>query len=100
MQSDQDSAYSSARILGIPKDRLCLARPKSLVGQQAADIAKVPEWVGHVTIATTRVYDRHKTKPEDSPALKIRFGVPQSKGSGILDLDTVVLQLNFCTTAI
>ena len=31
-----------------------------------ADIAKVQEWLGHANIATTRIYDRRKTRPEDS----------------------------------
>jgi integrase/recombinase XerD len=30
-----------------------------------ADIAKVQEWLGHANIATTRLYDRRKTRPED-----------------------------------
>ncbi len=29
-----------------------------------ADIAKVQEWLGHANIATTRLYDRRKTRPE------------------------------------
>jgi integrase len=32
-----------------------------------ADIAKVQEWFGHANIVTTRLYDRRKTRPEDSP---------------------------------
>ena len=30
-----------------------------------ADIAKVQEWLGHANIATTRIYDHRKTRPED-----------------------------------
>ena len=37
-----------------------------------ADIAKVQEWLGHANIATTRLYDRRKTRPEDSPTYKVR----------------------------
>ena len=33
----------------------------------AADIAKVQEWLGHANIATTRIYDHRRTRPEDSP---------------------------------
>ena len=30
-----------------------------------ADIAKVQEWLGHANIATTRIYDHRKTRPEE-----------------------------------
>jgi hypothetical protein len=38
-----------------------------------ADIAKVREWRGHANIATTRIYDRRKMKPEDSPTFKVSY---------------------------
>ena len=38
-----------------------------------ADIAKVQEWLGHVNIATTRIYDHRKTRPEDSPTFKVAY---------------------------
>ncbi len=38
-----------------------------------ADIAKVQEWLGHANISTTRLYDRRKTRPEDSPTFKVRY---------------------------
>jgi site-specific recombinase XerD len=38
-----------------------------------ADIAKVQEWLGHANIATTKIYDRRRTRPEDSPTFKVVY---------------------------
>jgi integrase/recombinase XerD len=38
-----------------------------------ATIAKVQEWLGHATVATTRMYDKRSTRPEDSPTFKVRY---------------------------
>jgi integrase/recombinase XerD len=38
-----------------------------------ADIAKVQEWLGHANIATTRLYDRRRSRPEDSPTFKVSY---------------------------
>ncbi|MFM0566503.1 tyrosine-type recombinase/integrase [Paraburkholderia sediminicola] len=38
-----------------------------------ADIAKVQEWLGHAKIATTRIYDRRKSRPEDSPTFRVTY---------------------------
>ena len=43
-----------------------------------ADIAKVQDWLGHANIATTRIYDHRKTRPEDSPTYKVFY----LKGAG------------------
>ena len=41
--------------------------------EHEADIAKVQEWLGHASIATTRLYDRRKSRPEDSPTFKVNY---------------------------
>jgi integrase/recombinase XerD len=41
--------------------------------EHEADIAKVQEWLGHANIATTRLYDRRKHRPEDSPTFKVSY---------------------------
>jgi site-specific recombinase XerD len=41
--------------------------------EHGADIAKVQEWLGHTNISTTRLYDKRKSRPEDSPTFKVEY---------------------------
>jgi integrase/recombinase XerD len=38
-----------------------------------SDIAKVQEWLGHANVSATRLYDRRKSKPEDSPTFRVKY---------------------------
>jgi integrase/recombinase XerD len=38
-----------------------------------SDIAKVKERLGHADISTTRLYDKRKSRPEDSPTFKVQY---------------------------
>jgi hypothetical protein len=51
------------------------SRIRGVCGRRShqADIAKVQEWLGHANIATTRIYDHRKTRPEDSPTFKVNY---------------------------
>ncbi len=41
--------------------------------EHAADITKVQDWLGHAYISTTRLYDRRRNRPEDSPTFRIDY---------------------------
>ncbi|WP_036047147.1 tyrosine-type recombinase/integrase [Paraburkholderia mimosarum] len=41
--------------------------------EHEADIARVQEWLGHANIATTRIYDRRRSRPEDSPTFRVSY---------------------------
>ncbi len=41
--------------------------------ENGADITKVQEWLGHASIVTTRLYDKRRSKPEESPSFKVAY---------------------------
>ena len=65
-------AYSKALGFEIGAHSLRATAATNALDHQA-DIAKVQEWLGHANIATTRLYDRRKTRAEDSPTFKVSY---------------------------
>ena len=65
-------AYSGALGFKIGVHSLRATAATNALDHQA-DIAKVQEWLGHANIATTRIYDHRKTRPEDSPTFKVAY---------------------------
>ena len=37
------------------------------------EAARVQEWLGDANTATTRIYNRRKMRPEDSPTFKVEY---------------------------
>ncbi len=65
------------RRAGITVDGLCLHALRATAATNAlehqSDIAYVQTWLGHANISTTRLYDRRKSRPEDSPTFKVSY---------------------------
>jgi len=68
---------SYASQAGIKVDGLCLHALRATAATNAlehqADIAFVQQWLGHANIATTKLYDRRRSRPEDSPTFKVSY---------------------------
>ena len=62
----------SAEAIGLCVHSLRATAATNALSHQA-DIAKVQEWLGHANVSTTRLYDRRKTRPEDSPTFRVRY---------------------------
>ena len=65
-------AYSAALGFEIGAHALRATAATNALDHQA-DITKVQEWLGHANIATTRIYDHRRTRPEDSPTFKVNY---------------------------
>ncbi len=68
---------SYAARAGVHMDGLCLHALRATAATNAlehsADIAFVQGWLGHANISTTRLYDRRRSRPEDSPTFKVSY---------------------------
>jgi integrase/recombinase XerD len=78
-QSVYEVVMHYAREVGLAEqvDGFCVHALRSTAATNAldhgADIAEVQEWLGHANIATTRLYDRRRMRPEDSPTYKVSY---------------------------
>jgi integrase/recombinase XerD len=64
-------AYSALLGFEIGAHALRATAATNALDHQSA--AKVQEWLGHANIATTRIYDHRRTRPEDSPTFKVSY---------------------------
>jgi len=62
----------SAEVIGLCVHSLRATAATNALSHEA-DIAKVQEWLGHANVSTTRLYDRRKGKPEDSPTFHVKY---------------------------
>lgn len=69
--------YGAETGLNIEVNGLCVHAMRATAATNAlsheADISKVQEWLGHANVSTTRLYDRRKTRPEDSPTFRVKY---------------------------
>ena len=69
--------YGRETGIGAEVSGLCVHSLRATAATNAlsheSDIAKVQEWLGHANVSTTRLYDRRKSKPEDSPTFHVKY---------------------------
>jgi integrase/recombinase XerD len=69
--------YGHETGIDIEVNGLCVHSMRATAATNAlsneADIAKVQDWLGHANVSTTRLYDRRKSKPEDSPTFHVKY---------------------------
>jgi integrase/recombinase XerD len=63
----------STPALGEQQARKLLDAPPADTLKGVRDRATVQEGLGHANVSTTRLYDRRKSKPEDSPTFRVKY---------------------------
>jgi site-specific recombinase XerD len=66
-----------ARAAGIPprllRPHVLRATAATNALEHGADIARVRDWLGHRAVSTTQLYDKRRSRPEDSPTFKVKY---------------------------
>ena len=70
--SSQNAVCISGEAIGVCVHSMRATAATNALSNEA-DIAKVQEWLGHANVSTTRLYDRRKTRPEDSPTFHVKY---------------------------
>jgi integrase/recombinase XerD len=69
--------YAAAAGITAEVNGLCVHSLRATAATNAllhqADIAEVQEWLGHANVSTTRLYDRRKRRPENSPTFRVKY---------------------------
>lgn len=68
----QHAAAAGIKVQGLGVHGLRVTAATNALDHEA-DLAKVQAWLGHANIATTRLYDRRKNRPEDSPTFCVKY---------------------------
>jgi len=73
----RDIVKHHAKVAGIDMPGFCVHSLRATAATNAleneADIALVQNWLGHANVSTTRLYDRRRSRPEDSPTFKVEY---------------------------
>ena len=73
----KDVVQKYARQIGVSAGDVSVHGLRATAATNALDhdagIEKVQDWLGHASISTTRLYDRRRAKPEESPTFKVSY---------------------------
>lgn len=73
----QNVVKKYAKEVGISPSAICVHGLRATAATNAldheADLGRVQAWLGHSSVATTRLYDRRAMRPEDSPTFRVNY---------------------------